>query len=122
MFQSGKYKYFHEKHHWLILISKENFTYLFDNVDMYINANIEIIYPDNFPSLKNYTIQAVYNPSFTQGGTIKFYKVGFYNTVDGYKVKEAYPKYFLRRNMTGVHLKTMIVVRILHCFIISPNK
>ncbi|XP_018571126.1 glutamate receptor 2-like [Anoplophora glabripennis] len=109
----GKHKYFDEKHHWLVLTSTTNFTHLFDNVEIYINGNIEIIYPEkNVSSVKNYTIQAVYNPSSSQGGYVKFYTVGFYNTMEGYTFGETYPKYSLRRNMTGVRLKTMVVLPI----------
>lgn len=111
LFQIGKQGYFGEKHHWLILSSKRNFTHMFRDVEMYVNADIEIVCPEENSSFtKTYTVQEVYNPSYSRGGSVKFRRIGFYNAVHGYNVGQMHNKYFLRRDMTGVHLKTMIVV------------
>ncbi|KAJ8963826.1 hypothetical protein NQ314_005357 [Rhamnusium bicolor] len=111
LLQCGRYKYFDVRHHWLILSSTKKVLNIFKNVGMYINSNIQVVYPgrNGKGGIKHYTIDEVYNPSSDRGGTLKHYNIGFYNENNGYNTKDEY-KYWIRRNMTGVTLKTMIVV------------
>ncbi|KAJ8924531.1 hypothetical protein NQ315_007329 [Exocentrus adspersus] len=107
---SGHHNYFNENYHWLVLTLKGNITYIFENVRMYINADIQIVFPE---SVINYTVLEVYNPAHGRGGSVKFHKVGFYNSYHKYKFKaQRRCKYWIRRNMTGVTLRSLIVLPI----------
>ncbi|KAJ8963510.1 hypothetical protein NQ317_010575, partial [Molorchus minor] len=107
----GNYKCFDDRHHWLILTSYRTFLNDFDNVTLYINANIQVIYPkENVSHVNNFTVEDVYNPSSNRGGILNHRTLGFYNKMEGYVAREKGCKYWIRRNMTGVTLKTIVVV------------
>lgn len=102
------------KHHWLLKFSTANKTEILNDVEMYINADIHVAYPREYNKKnKNYTIEDVYNPAYGKGGELKRKIIGFYNDKDGYKVEVPLSKYYERKNMTNVILKTKVVVGII---------
>ncbi|CAH1185813.1 unnamed protein product [Phyllotreta striolata] len=106
---SGENRLFDVKHHWLILSGEANFSETFNNVELYINADISVMFPWNSTEL---IIQDVYNPASTRGGRLKKRIMGYYNRTDGYNIVEKEFKYTLRRDMSGVTLRSIIVLPI----------
>lgn len=91
--------------------TKKNFSNIFENIELYINADINIIYPELVNgSQRKYIIEDVYNPAFNKGGELKRMIIGYYNEKDGYKIDDKDFKYWVRKNMTGVTLQSQIVV------------
>nr|CAI5820252.1 unnamed protein product [Callosobruchus analis] len=107
---SGELDFFNVQHQWLILTSTQNFSYLFDKVTMFINSDITVAYPsEGNTGEKNYVIEEVYNPAEGKGGHLNRRVLGTFNVSHGYKAREKRCKYWVRRNMTGVLLKTTVV-------------
>ncbi|XP_050515098.1 uncharacterized protein LOC126890283 [Diabrotica virgifera virgifera] len=107
--ECGKNYYFHVKYHWLIMTTNLLFTQYFENVELYLNSDINILYKSFENGLNIYKLEDTYNPASMKGGQLKRRNMGFYtNTVDGFK-KDQESKYWLRRNLTGITLKSMLV-------------
>ncbi|XP_072397594.1 ionotropic receptor 75a-like [Diabrotica undecimpunctata] len=85
------------------------FTNFFENVEFYVNSDIIILYKLFENGLNIYKLEDMYNPASMKGGQLKRRNIGFYNsTVGGFKKDQEY-KYWLRRNLTGITLKSMLV-------------
>ncbi|CAH1169520.1 unnamed protein product [Phaedon cochleariae] len=109
----GTEKFFDVKHHWLILTSNKSISTIFENVELYINADIHIVYaPSAGFSSVNFTVEDVYNPAYGKGGKLQTKTIGYYSAKDGYRAREMQCKYWMRRNMSGVTLKSRIVLPI----------
>lgn len=98
------------KYHWLVLASDSNFSKIFEYVELYINADISVVYPEYQENSKVYIVQDVYNPASNRGGSLKTSIVGYYTKKRGYVITKSGFKYNLRKNMTGVTLKSIVVV------------
>ncbi|KAB0803669.1 hypothetical protein PPYR_00639 [Photinus pyralis] len=104
----GKLDLFSHTYHWLVLGSHRDVIGKFENVDMFINADISVAISDEGKS--KHTIFDVYNPAYKRGGNLVVSEVGCYTEEDGYKVQVKDIKYYRRRNMTGTMLKSVMVV------------
>ncbi|XP_060526921.1 ionotropic receptor 75a-like isoform X2 [Cylas formicarius] len=106
-----RYKCFDSTHYWFILRTSNNYADLLRNVYLNIDCDVKVAYPkesNNFP--RGYVIDDVYNPASDRGGELKTRAVGSFDTSHGYHVTELGNKYFVRRNLTGVTFKTVIVL------------
>nr|CAI5819932.1 unnamed protein product [Callosobruchus analis] len=73
--------------------------------------DITVAYPsEGNTGEKNYVIEEVYNPAEGKGGHLNRRVLGTFNVSHGYKAREKRCKYWVRRNMTGVLLKTTVVL------------
>ncbi|ERL88320.1 hypothetical protein D910_05707 [Dendroctonus ponderosae] len=110
-----KYKVFDTKHFWLIQYNSSSYQNLFTNVNLNVDSEVKVAYPVTKSDMlrKKYAIDEVYNSAFEKGGVLKMSRVGQYTIQSGYEIFEVQNKYFLRRNLTGVHFSSVVVVRAL---------
>ncbi|KAG5900001.1 hypothetical protein JTB14_009087 [Gonioctena quinquepunctata] len=107
--QCGKDKLFGVTHHWLIISRNKAFSDIFEDIELYINADIHFAHPKD-DATNTYVIEDVFNPAFGKGGELKKRVLGYYTQNAGYPLQGQECKYRLRRNMTGVTLKSHIVL------------
>ncbi|XP_057653375.1 ionotropic receptor 75a-like [Diorhabda carinulata] len=107
LLQCGWDRYFNVKIHWLITTTNKNFSDTFKNIELYIDADINLLYPTKY---NNFFVVDVYNPASTKGGGLKTLNLGKYNNTSGFRMKKENYKYWSRKNMTGVVLRTIVVL------------
>ncbi|KAH1015283.1 ionotropic receptor 75a-like [Dendroctonus ponderosae] len=107
-----KYKVFDTKHFWLIQYNSSSYQNLFTNVNLNVDSEVKVAYPVTKSDMlrKKYAIDEVYNSAFEKGGVLKMSRVGQYTIQSGYEIFEVQNKYFLRRNLTGVHFSSVVVL------------
>lgn len=91
----------------MIVSNSLNIFKKFKNVILNINADIHVAIRNN----NNWTIFDVYNPASEHGGVLKYSRMGYYKTGQGYNARTREAKYWARKNMTGITFKTMVVVK-----------
>lgn len=96
------------KHHWLIPTISFEVIELFRKVLLNIDCDIQIALYNN--ETYNWTILDLYNPASEHGGEMKYTPVGFFNRKDGYRARIKESKYYVRKNLTGVLFKSVVVV------------
>ncbi|XP_050513541.1 ionotropic receptor 75a-like isoform X2 [Diabrotica virgifera virgifera] len=108
-------KYFYETYHWLVTSTSENVTNDLSQLKLNINSDMHLVTLDSFNETNEaYTIYDVYNPASDHGGEFKMFNIGFYNENVGYVLTNFENKYWRRRNMTGTHFKSAVVVPVLN--------
>ncbi|XP_066142618.1 uncharacterized protein [Euwallacea fornicatus] len=108
-----KYKVFDTKHFWLILHKPGNYSYLFEDVELNVDSEVKVAHCSHkqVPNKEiKYLINDVYNQAYGKGGQLKTYEMGYYSTQEKYVITEKMNKYFVRRNLTGVHFNSAIVL------------
>lgn len=86
------------------------YHHIFDKVNLNVDSNIKVVYPQKNGNNLTYLIDDVYNPAYGKGGKLKSSTIGIYTNLDGYQTNERLNKYFLRKNLTGVQFNSVIVV------------
>lgn len=103
--------FFYESYRWLVFASAVDVAQKFENVSLYINADIQMIVPNKIENPTNWTTLGVYNPAQPRGGSLVVQESGYYSPEDGFRIKYVGSKYFYRSNMSGTTFKTAMVVR-----------
>ncbi|KAF2895118.1 hypothetical protein ILUMI_11048, partial [Ignelater luminosus] len=111
--QAEKLMLFGDTQHWLVMASNKSVLRYFTNLSLNINSDLYVALPGNTNSNNKpkWTIIDVYNPAYKHGGELKTEGIGSYNDAEGFKIDRQPNKYWVRRNMTGVTFKVMIVLR-----------
>lgn len=80
---------------------------------------------ENETSNASYIIYEIYNPASKHGGEYRMEKIGEYDELKGYAVKNRGSKYWVRKNMSDVTFKSAVVVCLLEqkylLFIVSSK-
>ncbi|KAH1007794.1 hypothetical protein HUJ04_004988 [Dendroctonus ponderosae] len=107
-----KYKVFDTKHFWLVLHSSSSYRYLFENANLNIDSEVKVAYPSTNLTTDEtrYILDEVYNPAYGKGGHLKSFKTGTYGTNNEFHMDKMKNKYVVRRNLTGVHFKSLVVL------------
>ncbi|KAL1513568.1 hypothetical protein ABEB36_002965 [Hypothenemus hampei] len=108
LIRCARYKVFDARHFWLVLFNSENFMDIFQKVNLNVDCEVKVALP--VPGHNKYLIKTIYNPAYGKGGELKVSKIGIYDIDNGYQVNGIDNKYFKRRNFTGVHFNSAIVL------------
>ncbi|XP_031349377.1 glutamate [NMDA] receptor subunit 1-like [Photinus pyralis] len=108
--ESANLKFIFDIYHWLIFSSNYEMINTFENVNLFINADVSVVVPNNTGKLLNWTIMDVYNPARSRGGDLKVTNAGFYNEEDGLNIQLVWNRYYQRQNMTGTVFKAGMVI------------
>lgn len=92
--------------------SNNSILEVFKSVDLKINADVTVVISEGTVNYTKGGIYDVYNPYFSQGGTLRVNRIGSYDETEGYHTKVDDGKYLSRKNLTGVSFKSLIVVGI----------
>lgn len=97
-----------------MLHSSSSYHYLFENVNLNIDSEVKVAYPStNLTTHQtHYILDEVYNPAYGKGGDLKWFKTGTYDNRNGFQMQKMRNKYVVRRNLTGVYFKSLVVVSV----------